>query len=164
MTEKALREKTCCFTGHRNILADHESCLWDLTQRAVIRLVKRGYLYFIAGGALGFDTLAAEVVLALRDMGYPEIKLILAIPCEGQAAAWSAENVKKYERIRADADEVRVLAPRYYDGCMQARNRYMVDRASVCIAYLTETRGGTAGTVRYAEKQGIPVINLADAL
>lgn len=164
MTEMTLREKACCFTGHRNILADHESCLWDLTQRAVISLAKRGYRYFIAGGALGFDTLAAEVVLALRDMGYPEIKLILAIPCEGQAAAWSAEDVKKYDQIRADADEVRVLAPRYYDGCMQARNRYMVDRASVCIAYLTETRGGTAGTVRYAEKQGIPVINLAGAL
>ena len=75
-----------------------------------------------------------------------------------------AELIPIANRQIADADEVRVLAPRYYDGCMQARNRYMVDRASVCIAYLTETRGGTAGTVRYAEKQGISVINLADAL
>jgi len=41
------------------------------------------------------------------------------------------------------------------------RNRYMVDRSAVCLAYLKTSRGGTYNTVTYAEKNGVPVIYLA---
>ena len=36
----------------------------------------------------------------------------------------------------------------------------MVDHADKVIAYLKKDTGGTASTVRYAEKKGIDVINL----
>ena len=42
------------------------------------------------------------------------------------------------------------------------RDRKMVDGASVCVAWCTRRSGGTAYTVRYALKQGVRVINLAD--
>ena len=46
---------------------------------------------------------------------------------------------------------------------MHVRNRALVDASNVCIAYMTDaSRGGTAYTVRYAEKKGIPVYNLAE--
>ena len=37
-------------------------------------------------------------------------------------------------------------------GCMHARNRYMIDNSSLCIAYMTRQSGGTAYTVKYAQE------------
>lgn len=45
---------------------------------------------------------------------------------------------------------------------MHKRNRHLVDHSGVCVAYLTESRGGTAYTVDYARKNGVPVINLGE--
>lgn len=164
MTGEDLRRRACCFSGHRAIPASHLPALRRRLTEAVTRLAEEGFVYFIVGGALGFDTLAAEAVLSLRDSALPHIRLLLAIPHERQAASWPAADREKYERIKAAADKARVLSPHYYTGCMQARNRYMVDHASVCVCYLTKENGGTAGTVRYAEKKGLTVIDLASSL
>ena len=53
-----------------------------------IKLIDQGVTYFIAGGALVFDTLAAQTVLDLKK-DYAQIKLILAIPCKNQSDKWS---------------------------------------------------------------------------
>lgn len=50
----------------------------------------------------------------------------------------------------------------YTRGCMFKRNRHLVDNSSICIAYLTESKGGTAYTVNYAKQKKIQVINLAE--
>ena len=43
----------------------------------------------------------------------------------------------------------------YYDGCMLARNRRLIDQTGILLAvYNGERRGGTAATVRYAQKIG----------
>ena len=122
---------------------------------------KKGVTLFIAGGALGFDTMAALEVLALRER-YPEIKLRLAIPCENQTKGWKDKDVLIYEEIMSRADEVVYTSRAYTSGCMHIRNRYMVDSSDFCVAYMTKASGGTAYTVKYAEKKGISVINLAD--
>ena len=45
---------------------------------------------------------------------------------------------------------------------MIERNRYMVDHSDICNCYYcTDGKGGTAYTVRYAEKKEIPIVNLA---
>ena len=38
----------------------------------------------------------------------------------------------------------------------------MVDASSVCVAYCNRRGGGTAYTVRYAIRRGVPVVNIAD--
>lgn len=60
--------------------------------RALVFYIEQGYRYFVADGALGFDTLAAQTVLNLKQQ-YPEIKLILVLLCKDQAARWSACDV-----------------------------------------------------------------------
>ena len=37
----------------------------------------------------------------------------------------------------------------------------MVDHSDICVCYCTSGEGGTAYTVRYAEKKEIPIVNLA---
>lgn len=57
-------------------------------------------------------------------------------------------------------DERVVLHERYETGCMFERNRYMVDRCDMVLAYLRGAceKGGTYYTVRYAQKTGKPVL------
>ena len=123
-------------------------------------MIDRGIRFFGAGGALGFDTLAAQTVLRLKKK-YPDIKLILVLPCLTQARGWPTEDVEEYERIKAQADKVIYTAQEYTKGCMHKRNRHLVDHSSVCVCYLTKDNGGTAYTVDYAEKRGLEIINLA---
>ena len=49
-----------------------------------------------------------------------------------------------------------------YKAAIQKRNRWLVDRADFLIAYLFRDFGGAYETVKYAKKQGKPVINLAE--
>ena len=119
----------------------------------------QGVRYFGAGGAMGFDTMAALAVLRMK-IFYPQIRLILVLPCKTQTKGWDKVNKKLYNQIRRDADKVVYISRQYVPGCMQMRNRHLVDSSSVCICCLTIPESGTAYTVKYAEQQGLRVINL----
>ena len=123
-------------------------------------MIKQGVIYYGAGGALGFDTMAAQAVLELKKL-YPQIKLILVLPCKTHTYGWSRENIEIYEKIKKACDKYVYTSDEYTSGCMQYRNRYLVDHSGYCICYLTKNSGGTAYTVRYAEKKGLKIINLA---
>lgn len=155
-----MRDKTCCFTGHRNIPPGQAPLLLRALRKELTTLIKQGYRYFGAGGALGFDTLAAQAVLQLKS-DYPQIKLILVLPCLSQADQWEDADKSVYEAIKRQADKVVYTSKEYTRDCMHKRNRHLIDHSSLCIAYLTAASGGTAYTVSYAKKQNIPVINLA---
>ena len=156
-----MKEKTACFTGHRKIALGQREIVAERLKNTVESLISEGYRYFGAGGALGFDTLAAQCILYLKKQ-YPHIKLILVLPCETQTRDWKSEDVAIYERIKAQADKVVYTSKEYTRDCMFRRNRHLVDNSSICIAYLTKNKGGPAYTVDYAKKLGVTVINIAD--
>lgn len=157
-----MREKrnTCCFTGHRDISA----VTYDRLVRGVDPLIKtliaNGYRYFACGGAVGFDTFAATYICSLKQRGF-DVKLVLMLPCKDQTAKWSEYSKQVYENLLSRADEVVYVSESYYPGCMQKRNRALVDASSACICYLTSEGGGTKQTVDYAYAQGVPVVNVA---
>ena len=153
--------QTCCFTGHRVIPSGEKETIRNLLETAIEKAIQDGYRFFRTGGALGFDTLAAQTVLELKQQ-YPHIRLILVLPCINQANGWKQADIDEYERIRALADKVVYTSREYTSGCMHKRNRHLVDNSSLCICYLTRLSGGTAYTVRYAESKKINVFNLAD--
>ncbi len=150
---RAMEERACCFTGHRVIRARDRERLSRFLDAVLDELLRRGINTFLVGGALGFDTLAALAVLE-RKKEHPRLRLVLAIPCQEQTRGWRASDVAVYNQICSQADEVRILASSYYSGCMHARNRYMVDRSEICVAYRVRESGGTDYTVRYAKEQG----------
>ena len=158
---RSVRDYTCCFTGHRALPPEERGAIAYQLERTVIMLIQAGIRFFGAGGARGFDTLAAQTILKLRRK-YPHIKLILVLPCLSQTQGWRDEDIKVYESIKTAADKVTYTSEKYTQGCMHKRNRHLVDHSSICVCYLTEDRGGTAYTVNYAKKQGLKVINLAD--
>ncbi len=156
-----MREKTCCFTGHRNIPPEEVEGIRQKLEATILELYSQGVIYYGAGGALGFDTLAAEAVLHLRDNGCPNLRLILVLPCPDQTRGWKAENIARYEEIKGRADKIVYTSQAYTPGCMHKRNRHLVDNSSVCVCYLTQNRGGTAYTAGYAEEHRLHVINIA---
>ena len=154
-----MKEKTCCFTGHRIIpKTDYETLRVELKE-ILIQLIDRGFIYYGAGGALGFDTLAAKTILELKKQ-YPMIKLILVLPCLNQTYRWKEKDVRVYEDIKVKADKVVYVSKEYTTECMLIRNRHLVDNSSVCVCYKTKNTGGTAYTVRYAKERGLEIINL----
>ena len=155
-----MKNQTCCFTGHRKIPLDQLESVTQRLRDAVIASIKDGYQYFGAGGALGFDTLAAQTVLNLKK-DYQQIKLILVLPCKTQTRGWKQEDIEEYNRILKAADKVVYTSQDYYNGCMHKRNRHLVDNSSLCICYLTEQTGGTAYTINYARNKGCMIVNLA---
>ena len=155
-----MKEKTCCFTGHRQIPSEYLPALSKKLRDTLICYIEQGYRFFGAGGALGFDTIAAQMVLELKKQ-YPDIKLILVLPCRDQADRWTSQDVAEYERIKARADKVVYTSERYFNGCMQKRNRHLVDGSSLCICFLSKPSGGTKYTVDYATESGLMIVNLA---
>ncbi len=143
-----MRERTVCFTGHRNIPAGQYDAVYHRLKDVLAEAIGRGYRYFGAGGALLKRT-------------YSFIRLILVLPCPSQASRWKEQDQKVYERIKAQADKVVYTSRRYTKDCMYRRNRHLVNCSSMCISYQTRPTGGTAYTVSYARKRGLAVINIA---
>lgn len=155
-----MREQTVCFTGHRKIPSFQRLSIRRKLKKTLVTLIEQGYRFFGAGGALGFDTLAAQTVLDLKK-DFPQIKLILVLPCVSQADRWAESDKAVYENIKSKADKVVYTSQEYTRDCMFKRNRHLVDGSSVCVCYLTENTGGTAYTVDYAHKQGLTIINIS---
>lgn len=153
--------QTCCFTGHRDIPENEYGIITANLERTIRELERNNIIYFGAGGALGFDTLAAQSVIKLR-AELPRIKLILVLPCLSQAQRWPELDQRVYETIKAQADKVVYTSQEYTRDCMFKRNRHLVEYSGTCVCYLINQSGGTAYTVRYAKSKGLRIINLAE--
>jgi len=161
------KEYCCAFTGHRpadlpaggNLSHPEARRLLAQLGEVIMQLHGEGVRDFYCGGALGFDTWAAQVVLKLKKKD-PSVRLHLVIPHWGQEASWSEADRLEYARILREADESHILALNYYRGCMQTRNRELVERAGILVAYCVKSEGGSAYTVKYAQKKGRRVILL----
>ena len=154
-----MKADTCCFTGHRTLYRPENEITAELT-KLVAEMYERGFRNFCCGGAVGFDTIAEKVVLALREE-HPDVRLVLILPCHEQTKKWKAEDVAVYEQILTLADEVIYTSEHFTPFCMHVRNRRLVDESSLCIAYLVTDAGGTAYTVKYATQKGIEIIRMA---
>ncbi len=152
-------EKICCFTGHRNISDNDRAAVTAALRVLLPDLISEGVTLFRTGGALGFDTLAAEEILRIK-RNFPEVKLHIFVPCLDQNKYYSDEQKAVYLKHINAADKIMCISKKYYNGCMLDRNREMVNGADLCIAYLRRQSGGTAYTVNYAEKNGVKVIRV----
>ena len=156
-----MREKTCCFTGHRDLSSTDRDFINQQLVPTLIQLIESGVIYYGSGGALGFDTIAAINILRPKSR-YPHIKLILVLPCRSQTHRWKREDIRVYEEIKRAADKVTYTSEEYTPGCMHKRNRHLVDHSGTCVAFLKKPNGGTKYTVDYARRAGLTVINLAE--
>ncbi len=159
MEQYANNISTVCFTGHRTIPYKQALLIPTALKAELETLIKKGAVNFRAGGAMGFDTIAALCVLELQEK-YPHIKLELFLPCKDQTKLWPKDNIVVYDYILSKASSIDYTSEHYTSWCMMTRNRKLVDGSQVCIAYLSKSSGGTAYTYSYALKKGLSTINI----
>ncbi len=161
MGERELRQRRCCFTGHRpEKLGAPEDVVTTALQKEIRTAIADGFQTFISGMARGVDLWAAEIVLALRDEG-AAVRLICASPYKGFESRWSREWQERYCRVLERADLVRFICPGYSRDCFQRRNEWMVDHSARVIATYTGGSGGTKNTMEYAKRCGVAVVTAA---
>lgn len=157
------RNETCCFTGHRKLPKEQYAEIEKVLEKRITELIEKGVRYFGAGGALGFDTMAALIVLKLKER-YPQVKLILVLPCKNQTEKWQQKDIDVYEYIKSKCDKYVYTSQHYYNGCMLKRNKHLVDNSGYCICYLTNENSGTAFTVNYAKKNNLVIYNIFEEI
>lgn len=163
-------EEGCCFTGYRPAKFPFEftQSSQDYLRfenklfEAILSLASEGCETFYSGVAMGFDLVAAELVLLCRSSGNCGARLVCVVPYKGQQESWPNDWQQRHSRVLSQADEVVYLSEKYFAGCFQKRNEYMVDNSGVLLTYYDGKKGGTGNTVHYAKRRGLPIINIAD--
>lgn len=146
-------------TGHRPLkLGGYSRSLFErlvvVAEEALEPNLHHG-LVVISGMALGWDQALAQAALNLK------LPLVAAVPFKGQELAWPQASQEAYHKLLDQASSVVYVSdPGYAPWKMQRRNEWMVDQAGVVLAMWNGSAGGTANCIRYAEAQGVPVVNL----
>lgn len=160
MDPKFSEAATAAFTGHRFFDFSRKEEVKARLTASVLDAYEHGITRFMTGMAVGFDMLAAEVVLSMKGL-CPGIKLMAVIPYSGQAERFCDYNHRRYDALLAQADETIVLSDQYYTRCFLERDRFMVEHSSMLIAcYDGREKGGTFWTVRLAESLARRVVNV----
>lgn len=156
--------KTVAFTGHRpNKLGGYT---WNksfvaLYKKEIAFLIEEGYNTFISGGAMGIDMYAWQAVHELqKHKEYSFIKNILYIPCPEQANKWSREYQEYHKYMVKNSNHVQIIESKYSITCMNARNKAMINKANLLVAYWNGSGGGTRNAINYAHKKNVQVVNL----
>ncbi len=153
---KSDRSICVAFTGHRTYRDEGRRQLADVLEM----LYAEGYRCFLTGMAWGFDLAAARAVMDLMRR-YGDVRMVAVEPFAGFRDRFSGDDAATYDEVLAHCDERVTLRDGYSVAGFRLRNDFLVDNASVVVAWYDGGRdGGTAYTVRRARRQGIPVINL----
>ena len=159
---KISRAATAAFTGHRHMDASQRDNIKKRLRAVILEAYGKGFRNFISGFAIGFDLMAAEIVVSLKDQ-HPDISLIAAIPFRKQPCRFSDYLRRRYQKLLGMADKVVVLSEDYYPRCFLERDVFMVKNSSLLIAnYDGRRKGGTFYTIERAKEQSIPVVNVFD--
>lgn len=162
MTASELRKQTCCFTGHRDLPVHKTGEIAANTAREVRSLIiNRGIRFFGVGGAIGYDTLAAQVLLGLRETVFPQIRVVLVYPFDGFTSLWTPQQKADYCSLLPKYDKIVCVSDTAGKQAYLARDRHLVDGSAYCISYCTRRNGGTAYTLRYAKSQGLEIHNIS---
>ena len=140
-------DHTCAVTGHRTLSGDFDEVK---TENIFISLIEQGYNNFLIGMAIGFDTACFKILEKIRNT--KPIKITACIPCISQATKFTFRQRVEYEKMLLSADDKIYVCKEYNSRCMFLRNMFMVDNASVLVAYLNKDKGGAFNTVNYAKR------------
>ncbi len=161
MSENEKRKHRCCFTGHRpEKLSLSEGEVKNLLEKEIRQAIADGFNVFITGMAPGVDIWAAEIIIELRERENFPLKIIAASPHPGFENRWSLDWQKRYAAIMAKADFIKEVCSHYSRGCYQIRNEWMVDHSARVIAVWNGSPSGTKNTIVYANRKGVPVVNI----
>jgi uncharacterized phage-like protein YoqJ len=148
------------FTGHRYIEIQNIN---SKVKEISLSLIEKGVNQFLVGGALGFDCVAGEEIIRIRQ-DKPEIMLTVVLPCNFClfTLKWNERQRTRINALLQRAGEVITLQKDFTPDCYKKRNQYLVNNSRYCVCCYNPNnfKSGTGQTVRMAEKRGLEIINL----
>ena len=148
-----MMEKTCCFTGHKNLTQEQAIEALHLLIKRVNELTIEGYTHFISSFANDTDVLLAQIIGSFR---YKNKNLVLeaVIPIENKL-----NSLDKIKYALMLYNKVTVMQEQRGHECFQKRNKYMIDNSGVVVALWDEKTSKEAyNAVNYARSQGKEII------
>ena len=154
----------CCVTGHRPKGFPFERSWYeplyikyvDMLALEIENLFNEGYNHFVVGMAEGADLDFARAVL--NNKGANDNVVLEAVPYPKEVVKRITEQAREYQDILARCDRIHTVSDHYFKGCMQKRNRYMVDKSDIVIAIWNgREEGGTWYTIKYARSKNKPI-------
>jgi len=147
----------CTFAGHREV---YQANISEMLDKAISKIINTDDNFrFLVGGMGEFDGICSSAVRrAKRKYPNKEIRLELVLPYLTHELN---ENKLYYETSFDDVVIPIELAGVHYKSAITKRNRWMVEQSDWLIAFIYRDFGGAYTTLRYAEKKGLQIINLA---
>lgn len=148
----------CVFAGHREV---YQSGIDAKIEEAINGLLQTDHKFvFFTGGMGNFDDKCASAVRSAKRR-YPDLNISLALVLPYMSNRLNIDK-EYYEYLYDEIIIPAELDNVHYKAAIKKRNRWMVDQADHVIAYVYREFGGALETVKYAQRQGKPVINLAE--
>lgn len=142
------------FIGHREIYG-HYNLEERIEQIAREHISKKEYVEFYVGRNGDFDIHVASAIKRTQNaLGKHNCCLVLLLP-------YPTKDDEYYEKFY---DEVwyPIDGKTHPKAAITKRNQWMIENSDLLVAYVEPDRkGGALTTLKYAEKQGIEIINLA---
>lgn len=150
---------TVSFFGHR-VLSDALAIEQRLETHIRQLLLGKDYVEFLVGRDGEFDLLAASVIRRCkREVRSNNSSLVWVLPYETAAYRNHEDSFLAYY------DEIQICeeaACGHYKNAYRIRNQYMVNRSDLVIFCIQHPSGGAWQIFRYAQKHGVPFVNLTD--
>jgi len=147
----------CTFAGHREV---YQANIAEKLDEAISKIMSEDDCFrFLVGGMGDFDGMCSSAVRrAKRNYPDKQISLELVLPYLTRELN---ENKQFYETSYDDVIIPIELADVHYKSAINRRNRWMVEKSDWMVAFVYRDFGGAYTTLRYAEKKGLQIINLA---
>ena len=136
------------FCGHRQV--EEERLVRSWLEATVAGLIQKGADEFYLGGYGGFDRMALSVVNHAKEER-PWLRSALVLPYLDRKIAAEEYDHTIYPPLETVPTRFAILK----------RNRWMVDKADVIVAYVIHEWGGAAATLRYAESREKTVVRFS---
>ena len=152
---------TVSFFGHRQV---DDFAAAELRLDRLIRelLLQRDYVVFLVGRNGEFDQMAASAVLRSKRMVRDDnSSLVLVLP---YPTAEYVSNQRSFEKYYDSIEICEAAVTAHFKSALSIRNREMVDRSDLVVCCIERKQGGAYQTIRYAEKQGKRIINVAEEI
>ena len=151
---------TVAFFGHR-YLENIFEIEHRLEEQIRLLMNEHEYVDFLVGRNGEFDQLVSSTIRRIKRVYRDDnSSLVLMLP---YATAEYLNNQESYEDYYDEVEVSFAASNAYPKAAIQLRNREMVDRANLILCCIDHKSGGAYQAIRYAEKQGKEVINLADS-
>lgn len=142
--------KICIFFGHRNTPSE----IRDKLKETIVRLIEeKDVTRFYVGNHGNFDRLVLSVLKELSVM-YPQIDYSVVIAYLPVHPAGYSGNDNSHTVYPEGIEAV----PKRF--AISFRNKWMIQRADIVIAYVNRSVGGAAKFTDMARKRGKEIINI----